>query len=93
MEQYSYKIIDKKFEEAENEMKEQESGNMTGYSKITKPENHTWKSFCNLLLASLPKNMQEHYIKKFKVFIKWWKERGYPDGLPEEAPPHLEVDA
>ncbi len=68
----------------------QESGNMTGYSKITKPENHTWKSFCNLLLASLPKNMQEHYIKKFKVFIKWWKERGYPDGLPEEAPPHLE---
>jgi hypothetical protein len=32
MEQYSYKIIDKKFEEAENEMKEQESDEQTyGY--------------------------------------------------------------
>jgi len=68
----------------------QESGNMTGYTKISKPNNHTWKSFCNLLLSSLPKKTQEHYITKFKVFIKWWKLRGYPDGLPDEAPLVLE---
>lgn len=68
----------------------QESGNMTGYSKITKPENHTWKSFCNLLLASLPKTTQQHYIIKFKTFIKWWKARGYAEGIPDEAPIMLE---
>ncbi len=68
----------------------QESGNMTGYSKISKPDNHTWKSFCNLLLSSLPKNTQEHYIVKFKVFIKWWKARGYANGIPDEAPSNLE---
>lgn len=69
----------------------QESGNMTGYNKITKPDNHTWKSFCNLLLSSLPKNTQDHYITKFKVFLKWWKLRGYPDGIPDEAPTVLEA--
>jgi predicted phosphoadenosine phosphosulfate sulfurtransferase len=69
----------------------QETGNITGYSKISKPDNHTWKSFCNLLLSSLPENTQQHYIKKFKVFLKWWKLRGYPEGIPDEAPAILEA--
>lgn len=69
----------------------QESGNMTGYSKISKPDNHTWKSFCNLLLSSLPDATQKHYIVKFKVFLKWWKARGYADGIPDEAPAALEA--
>jgi predicted phosphoadenosine phosphosulfate sulfurtransferase len=68
----------------------QETGNMTGYAKITKPDGHTWKSFCNLLLGSLPDSTRDHYIVKFKTFLKWWKGRGYPDGIPEEAPQHLE---
>lgn len=68
-----------------------ETGNMTGYNKISKPDGHTWKSFCNLLLSSLPKTTQDHYIVKFKVFLKWWKLRGYPDGIPDEAPPILEA--
>lgn len=68
----------------------QESGNMTGYSKISKPDSHTWKSFANLLLASLPKATQDHYIVKFKVFLKWWKARGYPNGIPDESPAILE---
>ncbi len=68
----------------------QETGNVSGYNKITKPQGHTWKSFANLLLASLPKPASDHYITKFKVFIGWWKKRGYPDGIPDEAPPTLE---
>lgn len=68
----------------------QETGNMTGYNKITKPDSHTWKSFCNLLLGSLPKTTRDHYITKFKVFLKWWKARGYAEGIPDEAPLHLE---
>ena len=67
----------------------QESGNMTGYNKIDKPDNHTWKSFCNLLLESLPKPTREHYIKKFKGFIKGWQNRGYKE-IPDEAPAILE---
>lgn len=69
----------------------QENGNIMGHHKITKPDGHTWKSFCNLLLSTLPKNTREHYIKKFKVFLKWWIQRGYPNGIPDEAPSVLEA--
>jgi len=67
----------------------QENGNITGYNKITKPDNHTWKSFCNLLLASLPTSTRNHYIKRFKSFLKGWKSRGYKE-IPDEAPKVLE---
>jgi predicted phosphoadenosine phosphosulfate sulfurtransferase len=67
-----------------------ESGNVTGQYRISKPEGHTWKSFCNLLLKSLPKPTREHYIKKFRVFIDGWKGRGYHAGIPDEAPKILE---
>jgi len=67
-----------------------ETGNINGYNKITKPKGHTWKSFCNLLLSTLPKKTSEHYIVKFKVFIGWWKKRGYSNGIPDESPLILE---
>jgi predicted phosphoadenosine phosphosulfate sulfurtransferase len=67
----------------------QENGNMTGYNKITKPEGHTWKSFCNLLLKTLPKKTQSHYKIRFKKFISGWKDRGY-DVIPDESPIELE---
>jgi predicted phosphoadenosine phosphosulfate sulfurtransferase len=68
----------------------EESGNINGYRKIMKPKGHTWKSFCDLLLLSLPKSTREHYIRKFRGFIKGWKGRGYVDGIPDEAPSILE---
>lgn len=68
-----------------------ETGNITGYNKISKPDGHTWKSFCNLLLQSLPKKTRDHYIKRFRVFIDGWKGRGYAiKGIPDEAPKVLE---
>jgi predicted phosphoadenosine phosphosulfate sulfurtransferase len=67
-----------------------ENGNMTGYNKITKPEGHTWKSFCHLLLNTMPKKTQEHYILRFKKFISGWNDRGYST-IPDEAPPELEA--
>jgi predicted phosphoadenosine phosphosulfate sulfurtransferase len=66
-----------------------ESGNITGYNKITKPENHTWRSFSNLLLQTMPKKTRDHYAIRFKKFIKGWHDRGYSE-IPEEAPPELE---
>jgi len=67
----------------------QETGNMTGYNKITKPPNHTWKSFCNLLLQTMPQKTKEHYIYRFKKFIHGWHQRGY-NFIPDESPIELE---
>lgn len=63
----------------------QETGNILGVNKITKPEGHTWQSFAEMLLASLPPQTQEHYSNKIAVFVHWWQERGYPYGIPDEA--------
>lgn len=68
----------------------QDSGNIMGYQKINKPDGHTWKSFVNLLLKSLPKPTREHYIKRFRGFMKGWHGRGYGEGIPDEAPKILE---
>lgn len=68
----------------------EESGNINGYNKITKPPHHTWRSFCNLLLQTMPKKTREHYVYRFKKFIKGWHDRGYR-AIPEEAPPELEA--
>ncbi len=67
----------------------EESGNINGYRSVSRPPGHTWKSFCNLLLGSMPPITRDHYIEKFRVFIGWWKKRGY-DELPDEAPKVLE---
>lgn len=66
-----------------------ENGNMTGNNKITKPDGHTYQSFCNLLLSTMPKKTQEHYTERFKKFIKGWQDRGYTT-IPDEAPEDLE---
>jgi predicted phosphoadenosine phosphosulfate sulfurtransferase len=68
----------------------EENGNINGYNKITKPPHHTWKSFCNLLLQTMPQKTRSHYVYRFKKFIKGWHDRGYRQ-IPEEAPPELEA--
>jgi predicted phosphoadenosine phosphosulfate sulfurtransferase len=68
----------------------QEWGNINGYRKVTKPEGHTWKSFCEVLLLSMPEKTHIHYENKILLFQRWWKEKGYPDGIPDEAPYELE---
>jgi len=67
-----------------------EHGNINGYNKIHKPNNHTWRSFCTLLLKTLPPKTREHYLKRFKSFLKGWYGRGYAEGIPDEAPMVLE---
>ena len=69
----------------------QESGNILGRIKITRPEGHTWESFAKLLLASMPPKTQEHYSNKIAVFLKWYYDRGFTDGIPDEADPKLEA--
>jgi predicted phosphoadenosine phosphosulfate sulfurtransferase len=61
----------------------QERGNILGYGKVSLPAGHTWQSFAMMLLASMPAKSQEHYKNKIAVFIKWYRDRGYPDGIPD----------
>jgi predicted phosphoadenosine phosphosulfate sulfurtransferase len=68
-----------------------EWGSINGYRKITKPAGHTWQSFAELLLSSMPPNMEEHYRNKVLLHVKWWQERGFPDGVPDESPYELEA--
>jgi predicted phosphoadenosine phosphosulfate sulfurtransferase len=68
----------------------EEKGNITGYNKISKPPHHTWRSFCNLLLQTMPKKTRLHYTYRFKKFIYGWHKRGYKV-IPEESPPELEA--
>lgn len=67
----------------------EEKGNINGYNKIQLPPGHTWRSFCNLLLQTMPPKTRAHYVERFQKFIYGWQRRGYAN-IPEEAPPELE---
>lgn len=69
----------------------EETGNMTGYNKISLPPGHTWSSYCNLLLRTMPKKTRDHYAVRIKKFIVGWTRRGYSK-MPEAAPPELEAN-
>jgi predicted phosphoadenosine phosphosulfate sulfurtransferase len=69
----------------------QEWGNVNGYRRVTKPAGHTWKSFAKLLIDSMPPQTAENYRNKVLLHEKWWVERGYPDGMPDESPYELEA--
>ena len=57
---------------------------------IDKPDGHTWESFCNMLLKTLPKKTSDHYKERFKKFFVGWKKRGY-NKIPDESPHELEI--
>ena len=68
----------------------QEWGNINGYRKVSKPQGHTWRSFAELLIKSMPEKTQEHYENKIILFQKWWRAKGYPEGIPDAADYNLE---
>lgn len=69
-----------------------ETGNVTGYRRVSKPEGHTWRSFADLLINSMPPKTKLHYESKIFIFNKWWMERGYPEGIPDEVDYRLEAE-
>lgn len=66
------------------------NGNASGQIRVTKPDGHTWKSYCNVLLNSMPEQMREHYENKIHVFIRWHENKGFRE-IPDEAEPKLEA--
>jgi len=67
-----------------------ERGSITGAGFVEKPESHTWESYTNFLLKSLPKKTRQNYRGRFEKFIAGWLQRGYKF-IPDEAPHSLEV--
>jgi predicted phosphoadenosine phosphosulfate sulfurtransferase len=68
-----------------------DSGNVNGYRKVSKPPHLTWKEFAYLLVSSMPKATREHYATKIGIHVRWWEDRGYSDGIPDEADYDLEI--
>ncbi|WP_369468585.1 phosphoadenosine phosphosulfate reductase [Enterococcus faecalis] len=54
-----------------------------GYRTITLPEGHTWKSYTQFLLSTLPNDLRNNYIKKFNKSITFWHHVG--GGLEEKT--------
>ncbi|MGM0209272.1 hypothetical protein IGI96_003796 [Enterococcus sp. DIV0421] len=55
---------------------------------MTLPEGHTWKSYTQFLLATLPVRLRNNYISKFNKSIFFWHNTG--GGLEEETIKELE---
>lgn len=68
----------------------QESGNVLGNVKISLPAGHTWETFSKHILDTMPPKTAEHYKNKIAVYLKWYRDRGYPDGIPDQADYRLE---
>jgi predicted phosphoadenosine phosphosulfate sulfurtransferase len=47
-----------------------------GWRSISLPEGHTWKSYMEFLLSTLPKKVAANYKKKLEKSIAFWRDRG-----------------
>lgn len=47
-----------------------------GWKSVKLPPGHTWKSYLEFLLSTLPKDRADAYRKKFQTSIEFWKKRG-----------------
>jgi predicted phosphoadenosine phosphosulfate sulfurtransferase len=68
-----------------------DGGNILGNRKLSLPDGHTWKSFVELILHTMPPATAEHYKNKIAVYLRWHQVRGYPDGIPDSATRKLET--
>lgn len=47
-----------------------------GWRNIKLPKGHTWKSYMEFLLNTLPEKSATNYKKKLDISIKFWREKG-----------------
>lgn len=68
-----------------------DTGNIFGTRKVTLPPGHTWESYADFLLASMPEAERAHFDDKISIFLRWYMKRGYADGIPDAADPKDEA--
>ena len=59
-----------------------------GYKEVTLPAGHTWKSYTMFLLSTLPENIRENYLEKFKTSAEFWANTG--GGFSEDVIKEIE---
>lgn len=47
-----------------------------GYRNVNLPEGHTWKTYVNFLLKTLPSKTRDIYLKKFWASKTYWTKKG-----------------
>lgn len=47
-----------------------------GWHSIRLPKGHTWKSFMEFLLSTLPEETRCNYLRKLTVSIEFWRKKG-----------------
>lgn len=47
-----------------------------GWKSIQLPAGHTWKSYLEFLLSTLPEDVRNNYTEKFQTSIEFWKNKG-----------------
>lgn len=43
----------------------------------------SWQQFARSLLSSMPAATREHYTCKLAVYLRWYQQRDFPDGIPD----------
>jgi predicted phosphoadenosine phosphosulfate sulfurtransferase len=63
------------------------SGNVLGNRRIDLPSGHTWRSFADLLLDTMPPPTAEHYRDKITVYCRYCavKQIAVPDAQPGDT--------
>lgn len=64
-------------------------GNILGNGYVELPPGHTWSSFVEFLLASLPEAEADNYRDKIAVFTRWWANK-HGQAMTEDDLPELE---
>lgn len=59
-----------------------------GYREVTLPKGHTWKSYTMFLLSTLPPDIRENYLEKFKTSMEFWAKTG--GGFAEDVIKEIE---
>ncbi len=60
-----------------------------GYRSILLPEGHTWKSYTEFLLDTLPEHTRNVYLEKFRISAEFWEKTG--GGLPDNVIEEIEA--
>lgn len=59
-----------------------------GYKEVTLPAGHTWKSYTMFLLSTLPADIRDNYLDKFKTSAEFWAKTG--GGFSEDVIKEIE---
>lgn len=47
-----------------------------GWKSVSLPAGHSWKTYCEFLLSTLPSDARENYLRKFSASVKYWTDGG-----------------